>query len=337
MKKELLLKMLDEKLVTVQKHPDADLFIYNYAARVQYDRLWNEVTLSTRGLILDQQMNYVARPFGKFFNIEEVENELPNEPFEVFEKLDGSLGILYWINDKPFIATRGSFTSEQALHGSEILHSKYSHTFDKLDKRKTYLFEIIYPGNRIVIDYGNLDDLILLTVIDNNTGLDISVPEIGFPFVKRYDGINDLPQLKKLEEDNKEGFVLRFKSGFRVKVKFQEYVKLHRIITGISNLVIWEHLSQGKSFEDILERVPDEFYNWVKQTQKDLVDKYNEIYNESKSVFKEFETRKETALYFQKQNYPHVLFRMLDGKTPEKVIWKMLRPVYSKPFKIDEG
>lgn len=81
--------------------------------------------------------------------------------------------------------------------------------------------------------------------------------------VKRYDGIKDLQQLKEQEEENKEGFVVRFKNGFRVKMKFAEYVKLHR---GVSNVRIWEFLSEGKSFEELLEKVPDEFYNWVKNT-----------------------------------------------------------------------
>ena len=228
MKKELLQEMINEKLVSVQKHPETDLFIYNYSPKVQYEKLWNEVTLKTRGLILDAQMNFVARPFGKFFNLEEHQpNEIPQLPFDVFEKMDGSLGILYWLNDKPFIATRGSFTSDQSQHATEVLYTRYQHTFDKLDKTATYLFEIIYPQNRIVVDYGAMDDLVLLTVIDNETGTE-RIEDIGFQIVKKFDGINDLLELKALEENNKEGFVIRFKNGFRVKMKFAEYVKLHQ-------------------------------------------------------------------------------------------------------------
>ena len=70
MDKELLKSMLEQKLVLVQKHPDTDLFIYNYSPLVQYQKLWNEITLMTRGLILDKEMNIVARPFKKFFNLE---------------------------------------------------------------------------------------------------------------------------------------------------------------------------------------------------------------------------------------------------------------------------
>ncbi|OFX47149.1 MAG: hypothetical protein A2046_01585 [Bacteroidetes bacterium GWA2_30_7] len=327
--------MINEKLVSEQKHPEADLFIYNYTPKVQFDKLWNEITLQTRGLILDNEMNIIAKPFCKFFNYEELQpNDIPQLPFDVFEKLDGSLGILYWINDKPFIASRGCFDSEQAKHATGILHKKYSHTFAKLHRNKTYLFEIIYPENRIVIDYGTTDDIILITIIDNETGAE-SIEEIGFSIVKKYDGINDIQQLKLLEEENKEGFVIRFQNNFRLKIKFTEYIRLHRIITGVSNVAIWEYLAEGKSFEELLAKVPDEFYNWVKKTQSELHNKFNEILAESKSVYKEFETRKKTALYFNSQKNPSILFAMLDKKPIDKIIWKMLKPKYSKPFKTD--
>jgi RNA ligase len=274
---ELLQKCIDEGLVIKQKHPEAELYIYNYSQKVQYEKLWNEITLITRGLILDKDFNIVAKPFNKFFNLSEyLSNEIPNLPFDVYEKMDGSLGILYWLNDKPYIATRGSFNSEQAIHATNILYNKYSHLFDKLDKNSTYLFEIIYPKNKIVVDYGSFDDLILLSVINNQNG-DERLDDIGFPIVKKYNGVCDLQKLKSLEENNKEGFVVRFKNGFRVKVKFDEYVRLHKILTSVSNITIWEYLSENKSFDELLERVPDEFYEWIKKTQKELIDNYNKI------------------------------------------------------------
>lgn len=328
--------MLDERMVIVQKHPAADLFIYNYTNKAQYDGVWNEVTLQCRGLILDGEWNIVSRPFKKFFNLEEYPaDEIPDEPFDVFEKVDGSLGILYWLGDAPCIATRGSFISDQAVHASAILIEKYGGITSKLDRSLTYLFEIIYPQNRIVIDYGDKDDLVLLAVIDNLTGDERQLPDIGFPVVKKYDGITDFKLLKYLEEENQEGFVIRFKSGLRAKVKFAEYLRLHRIVTGVSNVVIWEHLAEGRSFEDLLDKVPDEFYEWVKKTTAELKAQYDAILVHSQNSFKQFETRKETALYFQTQKYPAVLFAMLDGKPVDKIIWKMLRPPFAKPFKIE--
>lgn len=75
--------------------------------------MWNHATLTCRGLIADSEGTILARPSTKFFNLEQVE-QLPDEPFEVYEKLDGSLGILYWLDDEPYISTRGSFESPQS-------------------------------------------------------------------------------------------------------------------------------------------------------------------------------------------------------------------------------
>mgnify|MGYP001586199763 CR=1 FL=1 len=52
-----LQKMVDEKYISVQKHPEVDLWIYNYTQKAQFDRVWNEETLSCRGLILDKENN----------------------------------------------------------------------------------------------------------------------------------------------------------------------------------------------------------------------------------------------------------------------------------------
>lgn len=341
MNKELLQQMISEKLVSVQKHPTAELFIYNYSPKVQYDKLWNEITLQTRGLILDAEMNVVARPFGKFFNLEEHQpNEIPQTSFDVFEKLDGSLGILYWLNDKPYIATRGSFESVQSKKATEILYSKYSDTFIELDRNSTYLFEIIYPENRIVVDYGNVNDLILLTRIDNVTGLDLPIDKsTGFPIVKKFDGINDLKYLKTLEQDNKEGFVVRFQNGFRVKMKFAEYVRLHRIITGISNITLWEYLKEGKNFDELISKVPDEFYNWLTLTKDKIEKNFMMIYENAKKRYQELyhEDKKTFALRVmtEAKEISSILFNMYTKKKVEPMIWKMVRPTFSKAFKTD--
>jgi T4 RnlA family RNA ligase len=340
----LLKEMIDNGYVNVQKHPTHDLFIYNYAPKAQYERVWNEVTLACRGLIMDAENRIVARPFTKFFNLGEMENQhIPNESFEVFEKLDGSLGILYWIDNQAFIATRGSFSGEQAVKATEILRSKYAHVLNDseipqaelrgVNKNWTYLFEIIYPENRIVVDYGAMEDIVLTAIIDTQTGEDLPLDDIGFPIVKRYDGINDIHLLKELEEENREGFVIKYRNGLRYKVKFVEYMRLHRIITQVSSINIWEYLAADMPFDDILDRVPDEFYDWVKATSTDLKTQYQAIENQCKADFKILDSRKECALYYMTCAYPSVLFKMLDGQPYKDVIWKMLRPQFQKPFK----
>ncbi len=332
-----LQSLIESQYIVVQKHPTAPLFIYNYTAKCQYDAIWNDLTLRCRGLILDAEGQVVAQPFKKFFNLEEHANQdLPLLPFEVYEKLDGSLGILYWWQNQPFIATRGSFQSEQAEKANEILNSRYAHTFAHLNPNYTYLFEIIYPQNKIVVDYGNQEDLVLLAMIDTQTGQELPLATTGFPQVKKYDGLTDLQALKKLNWDNSEGFVIKFQNGFRLKIKFADYVRLHRIMTGISNQMIWEHLKENIPLDSWLEKVPDEFYKWVQHTVGDLQSRYEVIENQCKQDFKVLEDRKATALYFRTCAYPAVLFAMLDQKNYAPLIWKLLKPIFAKAYRMAE-
>lgn len=147
--KQELENMIKQKYVSVQKHPEYDLFIYNYSQNAQFENLWNSVTINCRGLILNKDYEIIAHPFKKFWNYEEhiekssLQGQIPiDEKFDVFEKMDGSLGICFYYKDKWHIATRGSFTSEQAKKGEEILYNKYD--VSKLIKGITYCFEIIY-------------------------------------------------------------------------------------------------------------------------------------------------------------------------------------------------
>lgn len=329
-----------EGLLLINRHEEAPLLIHNYTQKVQYERIWTPETLLCRGLITDLQGNIVARPFGKFFNLEEhIEHvgPLPEEPFEVYEKMDGSLGIIYFIDGQPRIATRGSFGSDQSVKANEILREKYGHL--KLDPSLTYLLEIIYPENRIVVDYGDQEDLVLLGVIEPQTGREISLDDIepGLPKVKRYDGIKDLEQLRAVEEYNKEGYVIRFAGGLRVKVKFEEYVRLHRIIAGVSSRVIWEYMMNGESIDEMLEKVPDEFFKWVKSVQVDLHSQFKTIEDEARSHFRALASRKETAAYFNSLPVnSKILFRMLDGKSYDDIIWRMIRPEHQTPFMQEE-
>lgn len=331
--KEIWDEMLAKNYVIKNKHAEEELYIYNYSQSVQYEGVWNEVTLNCRGLIMDKNGRIIARPFSKFFNLEEIDrSQIPALPFEVYDKLDGSLGIMYFVNQKPYIATRGSFHSDQAIKATALLYTKYSHCIGKLNSEWTYLFEIIYPENRIVVDYGSEEKLVLIAVIETSTGKELSLVDIGFPLVKNYEGIHDIDRLKSMENNVDEGFVVKFQNGFRVKIKFSEYIRLHKIITQISNITIWQHLSSNDPLEEILERVPDEFYNWVKSVVRHLHIEFKKIEEICQIEYKTMETRKDTASYFLTCTHPSILFLMLDNKDYSKEIWKKIRPSFSKPF-----
>lgn len=325
-------------------HPTLPLSIYNYSRTTQYEGKWDNITKSCRGLILDREGNVVAKSFDKFFNLEEHNpEEIPNEEFEVYEKLDGSLGILFWYQGKWILASKGSFISDQAIKGKNILNSKYN--VEPIPKGYTTLVEIIYPENRIVCSYGNDEVLVVLSMVSNASGKELDYDsllkineETGLPVIKKYDGIQDYKTLKTLISKDREGYVVRFRNGFRIKIKGDEYVRLHRILTGFSNVDIWEYLKDKKDLNELLDKVPDEFDAWVRNTVNELNSQFEGIEKEYQWIFKVtkrvegIEDRKIFAEYAMRYKNPSILFSMLDNKNYDEIIWKLIRPQYSKPF-----
>lgn len=341
---EILEKYYQDGLLLKQTHPKLDLTIWNYSPKVQYEKLWDDVTMQCRGLVTNSEGKIVARPFKKFFNYEELkEDEIPKENYVVYEKLDGSLGILFNYQNEWILATRGSFTSPQAIKGKEILNRYDISTWRK---DNTYLFEIIYPENRIVVDYGSEEKLVVLGGIHTETGEEIPdsnlfwMQESGFELATVYKTWNEIfPLLKQDIPNDKEGYVIRFKNGFRMKVKGDEYKRLHKILTNISNRDIWEYLKEGKPLDEILDKVPDEFYNWVRETKESLETQFNKIDNEYQWIYKVIKKadgtsdRKVFASYALNYKHPSILFNMNVGKDYHDIIWKIIYPNYSKPFK----
>ena len=338
---EKLNQYYEDGLLYKQVHPTLPLTIWNYSEKVQFENLWDEVTLMCRGLVTDDKGDIIAKPFKKFFNIEEGKYT-PTENFEVFEKMDGSLGIVFWYEGQWILATRGSFTSDQAIKGTEIL-KRYN--TDILFRHMTFCFEIIYKENRIVLDYGEDEKLVMLGAFDR-WGKDYDISdwdEWGFDVVKKYDGIKDFKELKSMVKDNQEGFVVKFSNSDRVKVKGVEYLRLHKIMTNMSTTAVWECLKNGNDIETILKDVPDEFYEKIKSYVRDLRYSYFQI---SEDVGKRFDykmygkyndkepitDRKEFAewVFTQPKHMSGILFRMFDKKDYSEIIWNLIRPEFKK-------
>lgn len=333
---------IEKELVTERVHPeDENVRIFNYTQTCQFEGIWDDVTRQCRGLIMDVSTGRVlAKPFPKFFNYSEHVQKgwpLPKGTPVITEKLDGSLGIFYWLNGKPWIATRGSFTSDQAVWATEFYRNNYPIDDISSGGFFTHLFEIIYPENRIVVNY-DYSGLVHLTSLDiESRALDIDLPGRN---VKKVIG-KSVEELAALDEKEGEGFVLYYpEEGVRMKIKFPEYVRLHKIITGISEIGIWEMLKDGSDFSQLIEKVPDEFFSWVTKTKNDLNDKYDYINN---IVIDDFEnlivqfplSRKEFAELAVKTNFPSIMFAKLDSKPYDQIIWKMVRPVGKSVFRTD--
>lgn len=374
--KEKVSEYLSKGMITVNKHPKLDLFIANYTRKVQYERLWDGYIEHFRGIIYDKDYNIVALPFSKIFNLQELDNytSLLTQEVVAMEKMDGSLGILYEDSSSDIgwsIATRGSFTSEQATKANELL-VYYMRAGFVPKKNHTYLFEIIYPENKRVVDYDNQEYLYFLGVRCNDEGsplyssYEYTGEEVDmFPKPRVQVGrIQALPQNR-----NEEGYVFhigRPESRSMVKLKNDEYVRLHKILSNINEKAIWEIVSNGGSEKEILALdIPDEFYEFVKETAKGLRRDYQQMKVDIKALVKfvkhtsvtvrhdsNFVTydlqhiSKIQALLFKAlkevidtTDYPDIIKRLSlltlrgEKKEVETLIWKHLKP---KNIKTDE-
>jgi RNA ligase len=321
-------KMIFDGFIKKTKHPIYDIYILNYTPKTQYENFWNETTLSCRGLVVDKDNQILSRCFKKFFNYHEVKSYvdslLPNLNYSIYEKIDGSLGISYFVNNNFYIATRGSFDSSQAIRANKILENKNI----KLDKNLTYLFEIVYPENTIVVNYGQKEDLVLLSVIETSTNKEIDIHEnnFGFNTCKKIN-CNSIYELDK-NLNNFEGYVVKFENNYRFKIKLDEYVRLHKILFGVSSRDIWSCLASGSGLQ--LEGVPDEIFKWIREVEQSILSNYKKVESLCKKDFSSIKNkdRKDFALKALKCSHPSVLFRMYDNKPYDNIVWDIIKPDY---------
>lgn len=351
-----------EGYVKRQKHPFLPLDILNYTDKATYDRRWNDVTTHCRGLIVRRHTNEViARGPRKFFNYGE-----PNSfqydlstTVEVTGKQDGSLGIgwAYWDEEGETlhhgIATRGSFTSEQAIHATNLHNSQKGHNqpyellTDALasygEADLSYICEIIYPENRIVLDYGIRDELFPLGVVNNLTGLIQWRPQFdhhGFEVVAHSDVSGPITLGEALTlpiPDDEEGYVLDILDMHgevidHIKLKGDRYKELHAAIFGLSEKAIWEQLVEGTS-HDFIAALPDEVQPWAQEVADKLSDEYESYFYLINYVYDtvvELPTRREQAEYLRTHHLEIMspLFSLVDGKTDRLAewIWKKIKP-----------
>lgn len=335
--------------VRSQTHPDfPELSIYNYTENIQYSNDWDEVTLACRGLVINTNTGeIVARPWKKFFNYNQQDADIiePTAPVEITDKMDGSLGILYRRPDGYLaIATRGSFASDQALHATDFWRREYAmyHDFNEVCDKYTFLFEVIYPDNRIVCDYGDLDDLVLLGAVHKERGEYLSPLDakslLGWlgPVTKVWLYPSYKEALEFPNRAGKEGVVIRDGNKI-VKFKQQDYIELHRIVTNLSPKTIWGMISNGQSVESICSGIPDEFHKYVEDIGIAIIQQFAIIKLQALESYRRCITaaggiksaesnRREFALAAKNEQNPSLLFSLLDGKSIDDAIWKMIRP-----------
>lgn len=389
-----LAEAIEAGYVERRRHPFMPVSIYTYTRECQLGHLWTPVTIQCRGLIVDDiTSGIVALPFPKIFvtamhGVHDFAPPLPtDEPFEIFEKADGSLIILFHYAGQWHTASKGSFISDQAQWAQRWLANR---DLSHLDPALTYLAEAIYPENRIVVDYRGREDLVLLAAYRPADGTEELLSTVAphwagiGPIACSWGLSSDVSELEQLALASKtidgdvaggteeEGYVIRYASGQRAKIKLKSYLALHRLMTGTSPRDIWRALGVQRfpgetvkrvafilacSTDEIealraapngplnalLENVPDEFDSWVRAIIGRIEADFNAQLDQAQAAFESLAplTNDRGAFARAAQSIADPTrrastFLLLDGRCIDTTIWKNTKPDATAPFVTDE-
>ncbi len=268
-----------------------DFVIFNYL--LTFDGSWLPFTgdpendrraailRECRGLTFDKASGKVAlRKLHKFYNCgQNTESQVDvidwSQPHVILDKLDGSMLTPYRERDGSFDfhTKMGATDVAQPVNEYVSRNPRYIEFAQRCHEvGKTPMFEWCSRKQRIVIDYPE-DRLVLLAVRDLHSGqytdydsLQLLGEEFNIPVVGALEGsVTDplafLEQARVLEDA--EGFVVRFDNGHMVKVKAEEYLRLHNMVDmlqlekNVLDLVLSGSLDDAKALmtDDSRQRV----------------------------------------------------------------------------------
>lgn len=271
-------------LIGVDFHPENPLIKVNYTSTAHntlhaFPHGWTPAVRMCRGSIFDSEGNLVAHAFPKFFNRgEHPETLVPptGQSWSATDKRDGHLGINYHYGWNWKITTRGDFESPSSRLGEEILRRDHLRTQwrSAVDPDITVLTEIIDPTTKVHVDYAGTSGLVLIGAYNRKSLQDYTYSDLvvlagllKIPVTEAYEG-TDLDALVALMDDltirGREGFVVRFAQGLRMKIKFATYI----------NLMVEAKLSPKYLMQRVLSRNLDKM---IKNLDSEIIAKAHEM------------------------------------------------------------
>ena len=346
------LKLLDEYVDKglLRRAEDEDLVQYNYSEYCNNNGLWDEITMFNRGNIYEKSTgNLIAKAMPKFLNLgqlsEEKQKELMLKPkFNLTEKMDGCLGILYMYKGEIRCNSRGSFDNYVTDKIKQLL-PKYV-MLKKILEHNTLNVEVISPETKIICNYGDTEELYLITAYSNNPDIgEFSYKELSLmgqvmrmPVVKEYHmSWNQLLNFQKESNWEQEGYVVRFENNERVKIKSEDYLKVAAFKRNLNKHTLWKvwknDLKQKSEIDHVKEYMlscPDELY----PTATKYLEELKQALEEHKSKVMELvemlkdKTNKEVGLYFKenKSKYAGAVFSYRNGHNIDSSIIEYIEP-----------
>ena len=321
-----------------------DMVLLKYSRDCQFGDSWNWIEAMSRGTIFNKVTGEcVVLPFEKFYNWGQGGRNTRASIKTVTKKMDGSLGILYRASGQYKVATTGSFQSNQGEWATQRLNSGL-YNLDCIPDKLTLLFEIIYPENRIVVDYNGLEDLVLLAARNRFTGEYLEyypdLYELGhwlnMTLVEtvHFNNVSELIALTGQTNANQEGWVVEFMDGRRFKFKGDDYVTLHRFISSFSAKRIASAWVAG-IVSEFLINLPDELDGEVRGIVSSLEVEEENIHkqlSEYLEVLVKMASRKEQAMWIKRCVNEKDLHGLIFGALDQRQMGVWIRELASSRY-----
>lgn len=310
---------------------DGPYTLLNYTPEAMYSGTMTKIEKTCRGLVVRDDGKIIALPMPKFFNLGEPQcPTLPDEPYTVWEKIDGSLGIFWHDGQKWRCNTRGSFDNEYVQFAQEWWGDRVD--WKGFPSYWTVMVEICMDDDINPRATHFTEGLYLIAIRDRYSGTDYDLVEpesypVGLFYPTRT--ISDIDALLKrqAETEGQEGWVIRYDSGFRVKIKTAWYLRMFRAIVALTPKNIRQLMLDAG--ENWIDEFPDDLRPEAAVIQHDIEQQLEAVLKDIYRAYSKvagMEPRKEYALAVLK-DYPKIagwLFALRDGKFDEVEVLRKL-------------
>lgn len=305
-----------------KKYPNLYLFKYD-----QIESPFSEqIVRESRSIILDKSKDWaiVARAFDKFFNFgEQLAAQIDWKTARVQEKLDGSLIVMYFYDGTWQVATSGSPDASGRVGDSTTTFEElFWRTWENMGldlpspamKGITMMFELMTPYNKVVIPHKE-STIKLIGARLISTGEEMPIEMLThYPIVKHFDITDEkgvLEALSKMNGAEQEGFVVVDANYNRIKMKCDDYVKLHKLKDSFSFKNLLDLIRANEQDELILHfpeytQIEAKIRTRLVELQKHLEDTYTTI--------KDKVSQKDFALEAVKSRMSAALFALRKGQ-----------------------
>lgn len=331
--------------IAIKQHDN--LYLFKYSIDTEWRRENYNILKECRGAIYhieDGIVECIHMGLLKFFNYEEPNNDI--EPIfnecEVLAKMDGT-NISFWYYNSWHCSTLGcidaseaelscGFTAEDLVN--DVLGEDYKQYCEReLDKKCSYIFELIHPKNQIVIKY-NKKALYFITARNHITwDEEYTLPQNAtLPRAYRFDSLSDIIVACLELPNDEEGYVVVNRNTYeRVKIKGAAYIQLH-YIRGNGNLTIERYLElrDNESLDDFIAAFPSqkEYADLIYQKIQLLNEDYERLYKVC--MQKQFSNRKELANFIKGNEKNSYVFARFDNKIKNFYEWFNIQSMSKK-------